>query len=354
MPVTSTSEPRYRAGAVVLHDGRVLVSGGESTGLNSGGQTRRSAEIYEPDGNRWTPASPMTEPRSGHQLVLLKDGRVLCVGGGTSLAEIYDPAADSWATLPVGSPGRVGAAAVSLPDGRVAVVGGAVRVPGPTPTGPFYEQTTTTELLDPASGTRQPGPRLPEQRASGTGATPGDGTIVMVGGNHYRPSRIGWDLGGDRHGPVTKRTKGIDVWRPGAPAWRTVGFPSEHGGTGARAVGISSHEVLILGGSEESGASSAAFVFDTSKGSWSRTSSMHVERYHASPLVWRPGCVAVIGGAGPDDPAEVYAAADGRWLTFPKPRSFEPTSVLRLGDGSLMMLGDYYRPQVVFRFRQAP
>ncbi|HEY6888159.1 MAG TPA: kelch repeat-containing protein, partial [Solirubrobacter sp.] len=75
-------------------------------------------------------AGPMMNlAREGHTATLLLDGRVLVTGGfgdaeGRS-AELYDPATNTWTPTPNMSTPRVNATATRLLDGRVLVVGGA-------------------------------------------------------------------------------------------------------------------------------------------------------------------------------------------------------------------------------------
>lgn len=73
---------RLGQAASLLPDGRVLVAGGQRSG---GGTTNifSSAEIYDPAGGAWTATADMTERRSEHTATLLRDGRVLIVGGAT-------------------------------------------------------------------------------------------------------------------------------------------------------------------------------------------------------------------------------------------------------------------------------
>ena len=83
---------RSRAAAVLLGDGRVLVTGGETlhTMLSS-------AELYNPRMGTWQLLSNMPEPRSRHQALLLANGDVLVAGGANvngylGDAIIYTPA----------------------------------------------------------------------------------------------------------------------------------------------------------------------------------------------------------------------------------------------------------------------
>ena len=97
---------RCRHGAVLLHDGRVLVTG--ST-LNGGLQIGADTELYDPNTNAWRSAAPMHQARREHVTLLLPDGRVLVAGGtddavdgevgALASAEVYDPGADTWTVL---------------------------------------------------------------------------------------------------------------------------------------------------------------------------------------------------------------------------------------------------------------
>ena len=109
-----------------LANGKVLVAGGFS-GIY--GPTESSAEIYDPDNGTWTAAASMSAPRGGHSASLLSDGRVLVTGGsesgyfggGPKTAELYDPITDSWSPAGTMNSPRDLPTATLLPDGKVLV-----------------------------------------------------------------------------------------------------------------------------------------------------------------------------------------------------------------------------------------
>jgi large repetitive protein len=88
---------RYRATALLLNTGAVLLSGGgDEKGYLS------SAELYNPTTQTFTVTGGLKVARLGHKLALLRDGMVLVVGGqgeGGALAsaELYDPVAGAFA-----------------------------------------------------------------------------------------------------------------------------------------------------------------------------------------------------------------------------------------------------------------
>jgi Kelch motif len=114
--------------------------GGGNDSLNS----LTSTEIYDPQTNRWSALASTLIPRAQDTATLMKDGRVVVVGGydcgfargclgyggsgdccGASSAEIYDPASNTWEyTGPVLTGNEH--TATLLPEGGVLVTGGNV------------------------------------------------------------------------------------------------------------------------------------------------------------------------------------------------------------------------------------
>jgi hypothetical protein len=118
--------------ATHLGNGRVLVVGGVTSGENAPLGLSNSAEIWDPaTGQFRLLASRLTMRRANHGAVLLGNGRVLITGGlalpGVTYeaAEIFDPATETFTA--VGSIDRAERglqATALLPDGSVLTLGG--------------------------------------------------------------------------------------------------------------------------------------------------------------------------------------------------------------------------------------
>ena len=117
--------------ATLLADGRVLLVGGLGSDRD-GGETN-TADIFDPSTRRFVPTGSMAEPRAGHQALLLKDGRVLVIGGwaddgvdtwAVRVPEMYSPARGKFSQIRSLSSLPPQLAAAVLPDGRVLFAGG--------------------------------------------------------------------------------------------------------------------------------------------------------------------------------------------------------------------------------------
>jgi hypothetical protein len=110
-----------------LTDGRVLVTGGRTDVY--AGAIASSAVVFDPVTEQFTPTSPMSSPRIGHALAVLRDGRVVVAGGYArpsdeplATIEIYDPATGSFAAAGAMQAIQGATSGVTLPDGRVLLV----------------------------------------------------------------------------------------------------------------------------------------------------------------------------------------------------------------------------------------
>jgi len=128
--------PRESHAAVRLRDGRVLVIGGHR-GRRAEIVIYASAEVYDPATGSFQGAGDMALPRHKHDALLLADGRVLVTAGSDhrdakgvyTSTELYDPRS---AIFTPGAPLQRGRykhqqTAILLPGGDVLLAGGATQ-----------------------------------------------------------------------------------------------------------------------------------------------------------------------------------------------------------------------------------
>ena len=122
---------RHKHDAVLLADGRVMVTGGADERDSDG--VYRSTELFDPASDSFVAGPSMILGRYKHQgnTVLLQDGRVLLAGGAPQ-AEIFDPRTRRFDVVS-GAPRMAGqfSAAARLGGGRVLITGGYGNGGGP-------------------------------------------------------------------------------------------------------------------------------------------------------------------------------------------------------------------------------
>jgi hypothetical protein len=131
VPAGTMAHARSLATATVLRDDRVLVVGGYSSDPAGNAHGLATAEVWDPATRTFSPAGALARPRIGHAAALLNDGRVLIVGGederiGTGArlpAEVWDPATGTFDEVGSMPPLPSGITATTLADGRVLIVG---------------------------------------------------------------------------------------------------------------------------------------------------------------------------------------------------------------------------------------
>jgi hypothetical protein len=237
------SLPRASHRAVRLPDGRVLITGGVTTG----GLVTATCEFFDQLTHAFVPAPSMNAPRAGHALTLLDDGRVLASGGvsdwrntatafiaalntAQQTAEVFDPVANTWTPLPNMAAKRLGHSQTKLADGRVLVVSG---IRGGY-TGAFFsngqipQYTSTCEVFDPVTNTFAPtgsltavNPTLPSAftfvgRAFHGASLLPSGNVLVTGGFVAQQGGGGW--ANDDTIPVAW----CSVWNATAGAWSQV------------------------------------------------------------------------------------------------------------------------------------
>jgi large repetitive protein len=150
---TATTHPlnaaRSSPTATLLSSGKVLITGG---GVTPTGGPLKTAELYDPMTDTFTPTNNMSLERQFHTATLLSSGKVLVAGGltkagsvATATADLYDPNTNLFRATGAMMSTRLYHTATALGNGLVLIVGGAMQPANGT-------GETSAEIYDPASG----------------------------------------------------------------------------------------------------------------------------------------------------------------------------------------------------------
>ncbi|HZD95538.1 MAG TPA: kelch repeat-containing protein [Candidatus Sulfotelmatobacter sp.] len=191
----SMTMPRGHAVAVQLKTGKILIAGGSAEGDD---EQLTTAELYDPTTGRFTRTGSMHQRRSCFTAAVLKNGRVLVAGGlgggrypnhkVEATAEIYDPETERFIETGSMEFPRFKQGSALLPDGRVLIAGGSNEI---------GRQITysSTEIFDPQTGKFSSGPqmKLPRYKLTSGVVALNDGRILLAGGAEhpeiYDPAR---------------------------------------------------------------------------------------------------------------------------------------------------------------------
>src|SRR5690242_7833707 len=295
--------------AVLLQDGRVLVAGG----TDASGRASQSAELFDPALNTWSASGPLMVGRSGETATLLPSGQVLIAGGtanGAALAslELFDPNSNTFSLVAgaLSSP-RENHAAALLPDGRVLIAGGwdgttLAPVPPATTGGPNV--LASTDIFDPSTGAVAPGPALTSPRMNFSATTALDGSVIAIGGSDGQN-----DLAS------------IDVLAPGAGAFALSGAKLATARQGHQAFLLPHNgNILVVGGTSSGASISSAELYTPWTGATSVAGAMASARSGAtgSPLFQTvlgapagiDGALLVAGGLDASSPPSTLQSAE--------------------------------------------
>jgi hypothetical protein len=326
-PTGSMQHPRAGHTASLLPDGAVLIAGGFA---GSGSESRPyiSTELFDPASGAFRPGPDMTVARMGHAAVVLRDKRVLLVGGWsgssgvTNTAEIYDPATHRFSRVGSMATSRGESTATLLQDGKVLVTGGVDR---------SDRALSSAEIFDPVANSFSPAASMMLPRSQHTATLLRDGAVLIVGGGSCDcPSKT-----------VYNET---ELYQPSAGKFVLVGSL----GTARykhTAVLLADGNVLVAGGSDAHdwrGQLDSAELYDPSSRSFHSLSAMHASRFKfpQAALRLQSGDVLIAGGA---PFAELFRPREQRFL--PVPGGFESAryfaSATLLDDGRVVIVGGY-------------
>jgi hypothetical protein len=321
--------PRYGHSAVLLADGRVLVTGGiDASAITA------AAEVYDPQADRWSPLPDMTTVRVWHDSIRLPGGRVLIVGGewpATPSAEIFDPLTDTFAAAPGARLPRNSTGLALLPNGRVLTT--STNTHGANQSG-LIRDDGRTEIFDPATNAWSPGPT----QTSGTQLKE---AYVEIGGAVFS----------------TENTGGVQVlsggqWTP-LLTNQTNARPTEHRFSERTPAALPAGRLILLGGFYAE-VTRETQVFSSATGTWSAGPLLNTARIFTEAVTLEDGSgdLLVVGGqnalgAAPaaTNTAEIYdAAADTFRATANMARARLYHEVIALPDGRVLVVGGSSSP----------
>lgn len=313
--------------STLLPNGKVLIAGGFA-GSGTEYSPYATAELYDPHSGTFESVANMSIGRSGHTATLLKNGKVLIVGGWTGRyqlrrsAELYDPATNTF--TPTGNlvVERAGNTATLLPDGRVLIVGGADRK---------ENALASAELYDPATDTFTQTGSMADPRGTLTATALKNGKVLIAGG-------------GSGNYPSQTIYRTAELFDPATGKFTSAGQMTVPRHKHA-AILLPSGKALIVGGSDKRdwhGEYASAELYDPATNAFTPTGSMRTQRFKlpAAVTLLSNGKVLVAGG-GPF--AELYDESTG---TFTKvagslgaARFFASATLLKNGQAALITGG---------------
>ena len=331
--------------AVVLKDGKVLAIGG-----GVGQQGVAAVEVFDPASGVWQSTTPMAQARRGHQAVLLGDGRVMVAGGineGELLAsvEIFDPASSRWTTVAPMSVPRLGNTLTLLTNGNVLVTGGtSAETASGAGGGQTIRPDATAEVYNVNANrwtTTSGAMSTPRFEHSATALD--DGRVLIAGGQ-------GPPIAGVAGALLT-----TEIYDPAVDSFRRSNDMSDARFNHA-AVKLPDRTVMVIGGAGGQNGDtslSTAEVFNPGDGSWTAAGALTGSRSGHIAVAFPDGRVLVAGGESITrgnrrslNTAEIFALDRREWRsagTMNCPRS-EPSAAL-LGDGSVLVVaGDFAAP----------
>jgi hypothetical protein len=291
---------RYQHTATLLRDGRVLVVGGldKREGFDADRfYTTATAELYDPKSGTWAYTGSLHEARFQHTATLLADGKVLVAGGNTTFnvaltsAELYDPATGTWAVTGSLANARFQHTAHLLANGKVLVISGDNQ---------NYTSFYNPELYDPATGTWTNTGNLNNARAQHTSTLLPDGRILIAGGSDLF---FNWSPNVEIYSPLSETSTNMGNLNTGR---------NQH-----TATLLLNGKVLVVAGRDgTNNASGSAELCDPAAGICTNTGSL-IPRYQHKTTLLPDGKVLVTGGLditfNSTASAQLYDPANGTW-----------------------------------------
>jgi hypothetical protein len=168
---------------------------------------------YIPRNNEFSRIANMKYPRSGHYSILLKDGRVLIIGGTTTsggtvttTVEIYDPLKKNfYLTDNLKGDIKEGYTATLLQDGKVLITGGVTYVESRKGSGTYLpESISILEVYDPNTNKFSIVAHMKTPRKNHSATLLPTGEVLIVGGENNKGKIL---RSAELYNPKTNKTR---------------------------------------------------------------------------------------------------------------------------------------------------
>ena len=209
----------------------------------------------------FVPTGSMTTPRGeGHTATLLRDGRVLVTGGTAvvnghyeqlSSAELFDPATGTFTPTGAMSTPRNTHTATLLNDGRVLITGGFLSLDSNF--GRYGSFGPSAEIYDPSTGTFTPtGAMVILGQTNQSAILLGNGKVLILEGDSWEPIAYG----------ALAHPAAPELYDPATGAFALAGDPGE-AILGSTSTLLTNGNVLVVGGTNGSRApyTQAAYTY---------------------------------------------------------------------------------------------
>ncbi|MDP2274857.1 MAG: kelch repeat-containing protein [Archangium sp.] len=307
-PAPLLKDARQHHTASLLKDGRVLVVGGRGV---DGLSTLASCELFDPKKNKWSTCAPLNVARSHHAATALEDGRLLVIGGTThesiegqnrfialASVEVYEPKKNTWLTVAPMTDARNGHTATLLLDGTVLVVGGAREQ---------RQHLTSVERFDPVANTWKPEKPLDVARWLHAAVRNSEGDVVVVGGRS--------NAGQQGKGPGVSIAD-VERFDVKSGSWQVLPPMSEPRQRTAVIAEASDGGIIVVGGQTATSSTNYAETWSPGLAEWKAFEnhlSMSLSSHSGTRLP--SGDLVVIGG---EPPNSVDTTRVQRWLSSSK------------------------------------
>jgi hypothetical protein len=317
--------------ATLLKNGKVVVIGGMHWArpcIRCGLQLSAlaSAELYDPATGKFIPTGKMSVPRVFHTATLLGNGMVLVAGGdnrkGTTYAtaELYDPA--------TGIFNLIGNHMTTKRSAHTAtrLANGKVLIAG----GGNGSAFSTAEIFDPAAGTFTPTGNMHVGRFFFTATRLSNGRVLVAGGVC------------DNHGCNGTLTSSAELFNPATGTFALTGLMSVERSSHTATL-LTTGAVLVTGGATSTGVTATAELFDPSTRVFTPTASMQSKRELHTATRLTNGAVLVTGGINGSttlSSAELFQPTSGSFMATGNMKSARSEhAAALLGNGDVVIIG---------------